>query len=346
MPPEPIARLRARAKRRAVWALTRILQRVAGRAPVIVPEYDLDPRAALGLGRRPPARGHRAPRARRGRATSRRSTPCSSWPNGLGRPARRGSGVLRALVGEQLLGRDGRGRPGRPSSAAATHARTWRSARVLDAIRATGGRDFGLRTRVVSIDPDPRAEVDALCDSVLRSRLADLDPAAFDSLEAGDVLLIDGSHMAFMNSDTAVLFVEVLPRLAPGVIVAHPRRLPSLGLPADVGAAALLRAVPPRGLPARRRQGLGGAFPGLARHSRLTARRAARAALGRRREPLRAPRLLVLDGARRASDKRRWRPPAPRRRHAVGDARQVRVQLLGHEEHPLAGRAGRPPRRG
>ncbi len=80
--------------------------------------------------------------------------------------------------------------------------------------------EFGLRTEITSIDPHPRAEVDALCDQVVRARVEDTDLALFATLEGGDVLLIDGSHTAFMNSDTTVLFAEVLPQLPPGVTVA------------------------------------------------------------------------------------------------------------------------------
>jgi hypothetical protein len=79
--------------------------------------------------------------------------------------------------------------------------------------------DCGLRTRIISIDPNPRAEVDALCDEVVRQRLEDADLARFDELESGDVLFIDNSHRVFMNSDATVMFLDVLPRLKPGVIV-------------------------------------------------------------------------------------------------------------------------------
>jgi hypothetical protein len=80
--------------------------------------------------------------------------------------------------------------------------------------------DFGLRTRIVSIDPDPRDEVDDLCDEVIRRRLDEVDIALFDRLTSGDVILLDGSHVALMNSDATVFFLEVLPRLPAGVLVA------------------------------------------------------------------------------------------------------------------------------
>jgi hypothetical protein len=80
-------------------------------------------------------------------------------------------------------------------------------------------RDFGLRTRIVSVDPSPRADVEASCDESVRAPLEELDLSLFDRLGPGDMLLIDSSHTALMNSDATVLFLEVLPRLAAGVLV-------------------------------------------------------------------------------------------------------------------------------
>ena len=80
-------------------------------------------------------------------------------------------------------------------------------------------RDFGLNTKIISLDPYPRAEIDALCDRVIRQPLEDVETALFNELEAGDVLFIDNSHRAFQNSDVTVFFLEILPRLKPGVIV-------------------------------------------------------------------------------------------------------------------------------
>lgn len=79
--------------------------------------------------------------------------------------------------------------------------------------------DFGLRTRIVSIDPDPRDHVDDLCDEVIRRRLDEVDTGVFTGLEPGDVLLLDGSHVALMNCDATVFLLEVLPRLPAGVLV-------------------------------------------------------------------------------------------------------------------------------
>ncbi len=75
-----------------------------------------------------------------------------------------------------------------------------------------------LNTKIISIDPFPRVEIDQMCDDVIRSPLEKVDLEIFDQLENGDVLLIDNSHRSFMNSDVTVFFTEVLPRLKPGVI--------------------------------------------------------------------------------------------------------------------------------
>jgi methyltransferase family protein len=76
-----------------------------------------------------------------------------------------------------------------------------------------------LPTVITSLDPNPRASIDALCNTIIRKSLEDCDLTLFEKLNAGDVLFFDGSHRAFTNSDVTVFFLEVLPRLKPGVIV-------------------------------------------------------------------------------------------------------------------------------
>lgn len=78
---------------------------------------------------------------------------------------------------------------------------------------------FATGTHLHSIDPEPRAEIDSLCDQITRTPLEETDPALFTGLRAGDILFFDGSHRSFQNSDVTVFFTEILPDLAPGVIV-------------------------------------------------------------------------------------------------------------------------------
>jgi predicted O-methyltransferase YrrM len=85
---------------------------------------------------------------------------------------------------------------------------------------AARARDDGrLDTKIVSVDPSPRAEVDALCDEVIRSPFELADLSVLDRLRPGDVVFFDGSHRVFMNSDVAAFFLDVLPRLPPGVLI-------------------------------------------------------------------------------------------------------------------------------
>ena len=76
-----------------------------------------------------------------------------------------------------------------------------------------------LRTKIVSLDPYPRAEIDSICDTVIREPLEDVNLGVFDKLESGDILFVDGSHHCCMNSDVAVFFLDVLPRLKAGVLL-------------------------------------------------------------------------------------------------------------------------------
>ena len=80
-------------------------------------------------------------------------------------------------------------------------------------------KEHDLSTTITSLDPMPRAEIDMICDRVLRKGVETVDLAIFDELQAGDMLFVDNSHRVFMNSDAAVIFLEVLPRLKPGVMV-------------------------------------------------------------------------------------------------------------------------------
>ncbi len=80
-------------------------------------------------------------------------------------------------------------------------------------------RDHSLPTLITSIDPTPRAEIDKLCDFVIRKPLEEVELDVFDELGPGDFLFIDGSHRSFSNSDVTVAFLDVLPRLRAGVVV-------------------------------------------------------------------------------------------------------------------------------
>jgi hypothetical protein len=64
--------------------------------------------------------------------------------------------------------------------------------------------DNGLRTRMISIDPMPRAEINSIVDTAIRKPLEDVSLDTFQALQSGDVVFLDNSHRAFQNSDVTV----------------------------------------------------------------------------------------------------------------------------------------------
>jgi hypothetical protein len=74
-------------------------------------------------------------------------------------------------------------------------------------------------TKIISIDPAPRADIDGICDSILRVPLQDVDIRVFDALGEGDIVLVDNSHLCLQNSDVTVFFLDVLPRMRKGVLI-------------------------------------------------------------------------------------------------------------------------------
>ncbi len=79
--------------------------------------------------------------------------------------------------------------------------------------------DGGLPTRLLCVDPVPRARLLGLAVEHHAATLGELSPKLFDRLGAGDVLFVDSSHIAMPGSDVDCLVNAVLPRLAPGMLV-------------------------------------------------------------------------------------------------------------------------------
>jgi len=74
-------------------------------------------------------------------------------------------------------------------------------------------------TKIVSIDPAPRTEIDVLADTVIRKPFENIDLSILDDLKENDILFVDNSHRILPNSDSMVFYLEILPRLKKGVIV-------------------------------------------------------------------------------------------------------------------------------
>jgi hypothetical protein len=103
-------------------------------------------------------------------------------------------------------------------------------------IAARAISNFSLPTKIISVDPAPRAEIEDLCDESIRRPLEETDQSLFARLQAGDMLFVDNSHQSFTNSDVTVFFLEILPRLPAGVLVGiHDIFLPDDYPPAYAG---------------------------------------------------------------------------------------------------------------
>ena len=79
--------------------------------------------------------------------------------------------------------------------------------------------DGRLDTRIVAIDPEPRASLEGLKVRWLKQPAQSTEPALFAGLEERDILFIDSSHQLKPGSDVEYLLQKALPRLAKGVRV-------------------------------------------------------------------------------------------------------------------------------
>ncbi|HVF56474.1 MAG TPA: class I SAM-dependent methyltransferase [Pyrinomonadaceae bacterium] len=80
----------------------------------------------------------------------------------------------------------------------------------------------GRECRLTAFEPYPnevlRAGFPGLSELVER-KVQDVPAEKFEELEAGDILFIDSSHVLKIGSDVQYEYLEILPRLRPGVIV-------------------------------------------------------------------------------------------------------------------------------
>jgi hypothetical protein len=78
------------------------------------------------------------------------------------------------------------------------------------------------RCEILCIEPYPRDFLKQGVPGISRlieQKVEDIEPRFFGRLQAGDVLFVDSSHVSKTGSDVNFLYLEVLPRLARGVVV-------------------------------------------------------------------------------------------------------------------------------
>jgi hypothetical protein len=82
--------------------------------------------------------------------------------------------------------------------------------------------ECGWRATVASIDPYPWEVFKEGCqglDELIRKRVQDVPLSYFEQLTSGDMLFIDSSHVIRSGNDVHYEYLEILPRLRPGVFV-------------------------------------------------------------------------------------------------------------------------------
>lgn len=89
-------------------------------------------------------------------------------------------------------------------------------------------REEGVESSLQVVDPYPREALKKLDDIDLTiGPVQDVELSFFDDLEAGDVFFIDTSHVLKVGGEVAYLYLEVVPRLRPGVTIhAHDIHFP------------------------------------------------------------------------------------------------------------------------
>ncbi len=103
--------------------------------------------------------------------------------------------------------------------------RAWRPSRIVEVgsgywtllMHDVAQRFLDGACRITAIEPYPRPFLAKIGVELIEAKVQDVAPAVFDTLERGDVLFIDSSHVAKTGSDVNHLFFEILPRLRPGV---------------------------------------------------------------------------------------------------------------------------------
>lgn len=113
------------------------------------------------------------------------------------------------------------------------------STRVLAAALKKNTERDHFQGKLISVDPFPkRFSQNGWKDIVVQipAAVQDLDLEFFNQLESGDILFIDSSHVVGTGSDVVREYLEILPRLKPGVIV----HVHDIFLPSDYPREAVL----------------------------------------------------------------------------------------------------------
>jgi hypothetical protein len=95
------------------------------------------------------------------------------------------------------------------------------STQVAAAACLRNARERGEAPQLTAIDPFPAPLLQGLpgLTKLIVDKVQNVDLEVFTSLEAGDILFIDSTHALREGGDVQMEYCEILPRLAPGVLV-------------------------------------------------------------------------------------------------------------------------------
>jgi hypothetical protein len=79
--------------------------------------------------------------------------------------------------------------------------------------------DDAYRCEHVCIEPYEAPWLEQLGATIIRKKVEDVDPALFETLGNNDFLFIDSSHIIRPQGDVVIEYLDIIPRLAAGVII-------------------------------------------------------------------------------------------------------------------------------
>jgi predicted O-methyltransferase YrrM len=87
-------------------------------------------------------------------------------------------------------------------------------------LAARKNENTGSYIGITCIDPFPQENLYKIPNiKIIKEEIQNIDQCFFDQLNKGDILFIDSTHIVKIDGDVPYLYLEIIPRLANGVIV-------------------------------------------------------------------------------------------------------------------------------
>jgi len=90
---------------------------------------------------------------------------------------------------------------------------------AIAAVQENTRADLGYACEITCIEPYEMPWLERTDVNLLRTKVEELSPEFFDSLEDGDILFIDSSHIIRPGGDVVTIILDLLPRLKKGVYI-------------------------------------------------------------------------------------------------------------------------------